>query len=237
MSLYLAFPWQARSVDTGPQSSLRYPTPMQGGSDEHHQLLKVFRRPTGQILVDLCPHILDRIEFRRAGRKVVDMEPRVLRQERLHLVTLMNRCVIPDQNDWTAHVSQQMAQEVNDLLTGQVAAIRLGTQFDLAAARCDEQRADRIDARMVLKTGPNLRRLTPRCPGALDRTDQRLPIFINKYKGCAQVTPLFLSMAKCIASNGRSPDHPVETRRVAASDNSSPGGVTHAKRHWADTGR
>ena len=134
-------------------------------------------------------------------------------------------------------MSKQMAQEVNDLLAGQVAAIRLGAQFDLAPTRRDEQRTDRIDTLMVLKTGPNSRRLTPRCPSALERADQRLPIFINKYKGCAQVTPLFLSMAKCIASNGRSAYHPVETRRVAASDNSSPGGVTHAKRHWADTGR
>ncbi len=161
----------------------------------------------------------------------------MLRQERLHLVMLMNRCIIPDQNDWTSHVSQQMSQEVNDLLTRQVAAIRLSAQFDLAATRRDEQRANRIDARVVLKTGPNPRRLTPRGPGALNRTDQRLPIFINKDKGCAQVTPLFLSSARCIASNGRSPCHPVETRRVAASDNSTPSGVTHAKRRWVDTGR
>ena len=237
MSLYLALPWQARSVDTGPQSSLRHPNPMKGGSYQHHQLLNVFRRTTGQILAQLCPNVLDRIEFRRAGRKVVNMEPRVLRQERLHLLTLMNRRVIPDQNDWTAHMPQQMSQEVNDLLTRQVAAIRLGAQFDLAAARRDKQRADRIDARMVLKTRPNPRRLTTGCPSALERADQRLPIFINKYKGCAQVTPLFLSSAKGIASNARSPGRPAETRRVAASDNSSPGGVTHAKRHWGDTAR
>lgn len=149
----------------------------------------------------------------------------------------MDRCVIPDQNDWTAHVPQQMSQEVNDLLAGQVAAIRLGAQFDLASARRDEQRADRIDTRVVLNAGPNSRRLTAGCPSALERADQRLPIFINKHKGCAQVTPLFLSTAKCIASNARSPCHPAEKRRVAASDNSSPCGVTHAKRRWADTGR
>jgi hypothetical protein len=128
---------------------------MKSGSDEHHQLLKVFRRPTGQVLADLCPNILDRIEFRRAGREVVHVQSRVLRKECLHRVTLMNRGFVPDQNDWTVHLSKQMSQEVNDLFAGQVAAIRLGTQFDPAATWCDEQRTDRIDTLVVLNAGPN----------------------------------------------------------------------------------
>jgi len=145
----------------------------------------------------------------------------MLGQKLLDFLALMNRCLAPNQYDGAAHTPQQMLQEVDDLVTGQVARVRLGTQSNCASARRDQQSCNRIDPLVVLNAGPNLGCLPSRGPGSLERTDQRLPIFVNKYKGCAQVTPLFLSWATCTVSSVRSLRHHAGRRAAVAFDNSS----------------
>ena len=184
------------------------------------QLLDISRCTTSEIFFHLCPDQLHRIEFRRARRKVVNMDTRMLSQKRLYFLALMNRCFVPDQHDGAAYPSQQMLQEFNDLVAGQITLVRLGTQADFASAGCNQQSANRIDPLVVLQAGPNLGRLSSRCPGSLEGTDQRLPIFVNKYKGCTQVTPLFLSWARDTVSSGRSRPRHVGRRAAVVFDNS-----------------
>jgi hypothetical protein len=159
----------------------------------------------------------------------------MLSQKRLYFLALMNRRFVPDQHDGTAHPSQQMLQEFNDLVAGQITLIRLGTQADFASAGRDQQRANRIDPLIVLNAGPDLGRLSPRCPGSLEGTDQRLPIFVNKYKGCTQVTPLFLSWARCTVSSERSRRHHAGRRAAVAFDNSNPSVARDTIPRWGDT--
>jgi hypothetical protein len=86
---------------------------------------------------------------------------------------------------------------------------------------------------MVLNTGANRGSLPSRCPGAFERTDQRLSIFIDKYQGRPQCPPLFLSWAKHTVSTERSPEHHVERRRAGASGNSNECVARDARYHWA----
>jgi len=195
---------------------------VKGSSYESTQLLDVSWRTTGEIVLHLGPDKLNRIEFWRAGRKVVRMDTRMLSQELLHLLALMDGRFVPNQDDRAAHMSQQMLQKVDDLVTGQVALVRLGTQADFASTRCDQQGRNRIDSLVVLNAGSNLGRVSPRSPRSLERADQRLSIFVNKDKGCTQVTPFFLSWARCTVSSVQSFRHHAETRCAAAFDNSTP---------------
>jgi len=204
---------------------------VKGSSYESTQLLDVSWRTTGEIVLHLGPDKLNRIEFWRAGRKVVHMDTRMLSQELLYLLALMNGRFVPNQNDRAAHMLQQMLQKINDLVTRQVALVRLGSQADFASTRRDQKGRNRIDALVVLNAGANLGRVSPRSPSALERADQRLPIFVNQDKGCTQVAPLFLSWAKCTVSSGQSARHHAETRCAAAFDNSTPRAVRDATHH------
>jgi len=115
-----------------------------------------------------------------------------------------------------------MLQEINDLVAGQITLIRLGTQADFASAGRDQQCANRVDSLVVLQARRNRGRLSARGPGALEGTDQRLPIFINKDKGGTQVTPLFLSWATDTVSSGRSRPRHAGRHAAAVFDNSTP---------------
>lgn len=149
------------------------------------------------------------------------METRMLSQKRLYFLALMNRRFVPDQHDGAAYPSQQMLQEFNDLVAGQITLVRLGPQADSASAGRDQQSANRIDPLVVLKAGPNLGRLSSRRPGSFEGTDQRLPIFVNKYKGCTQVTPLFLSWARDTVSSGQSRPRHAGRSAAVVFDNST----------------
>jgi hypothetical protein len=185
------------------------------------QLLDVSRCATREIFFHLCPDKFHWIEFRRARRKVVNVDTRMLSQKPLYFLALMNRRLVPDQYDGAAYPSQQLLQEFNDLVAGQITLVRLGTPADFATAGRNQQRANCIDPLVVSQAGPNLGRLSSRCPGSLEGTDQRLPIFVNKYKGCTQVTPLFLSRARDTVSSGRSRPRHAGRRAAVVFDNST----------------
>jgi hypothetical protein len=204
---------------------------VKGSSYESTQLFDVSGCTTGEIVLHLGPDKLDWIEFWRAGRKVVHMDTRMLSQELLYLLALMNGRFVPNQNDGATHMLQQMLQKINDLVTRQVALVRLGSQADFASTRRDQQGRNRIDALVVLNAGANLGRVSPWSPSSLERADQRLPIFVNQDKGCTQVTPLFLSWAKGTVSSGQSARHHAETRCAAAFDNSTPCAARDATHH------
>jgi hypothetical protein len=127
-----------------------------------------------------------------------------------------------------------MVQELNDLVAGQVTLIRLGPQTELASAGCDQQCANGIDPLLVLKARPNRGRLSPRRPGPLKGADQRLPVFVDKDQGCAQVMPLFLSWAIDTVSSGRSQRRSAGRSGVVVFDNSTPYAARDTIRHYAD---
>ena len=159
----------------------------------------------------------------------------MLSQKRLNFLALVNRCFVPDQHDGTAHASQQMSQEVNDLVAGQITLIRFGTQADFASAGRDQQRTYRIDPLIVLQARPNLGRVSPRRPSPFEGTHQRLPIFVNQYKGCAQVTPLFLSWARDTVSSARSRPRYAGRSVAVAFDSSSPYAARDTRPRYDDT--
>jgi len=164
------------------------------------------------------------------------MNPWMLCQKLPNFLAAMNGGLVPHQNDGAPHSPQQLPQEIDDLVARQVAFVRLGTQSDDAFAWCDQQRCNRVDPLIVLNARPNSGSLASWRPRSLERTDQRLPIFIEKNQGRTQVMPLFLSWARYNASNAQSQPRHAERRHAAAFDNSSPCVARDTTPRWTCSG-
>lgn len=147
--------------------------------------------------------MLDGVKLWGTSRKTVDMQTRMIGNKRLNFLPFVNRRVIPDQHHRAVDTLQQIAQEIDHLLACQIALVHLRPQLDPLSFGCYQQRADQVRSLLMLQAGANCRRLTARCPSALERTNQRLATFIEENKGCAQGLPLFLSTASDNVSNGR----------------------------------
>jgi hypothetical protein len=70
------------------------------------QVTKVFRGTIGQVMLELGPDELVRIQLGGVGWEPMPVPPRVPGQERLHVVAPMNRAAIPEQRDRPAEVPQ-----------------------------------------------------------------------------------------------------------------------------------
>ena len=132
-------------------------------------------------------------------------------------------------------VAQQVFEEGDDLLTGERAMMQSSGQVNALPCWADQQGADDIDATVMRDAGMHHRRLTPWCPGAFERRNQRKPALVFETQACAQVTPLFLSAASDSAANARSPHHRETAPGAGVSGCSSPCDAAHATPRWGDS--
>ena len=106
------------------------------------------------------------------------MQTRMLSDELLDQLALVNGMVIPDQDDRAMDLTQQVFEEGADLLTGKRAMMQPSGQVNALSRRADQQGADDIDATVMRDAGTHHRRLTPGCPGAFERRNQRKPALV-----------------------------------------------------------
>lgn len=67
-----------------------------------------------------CPNILGRVELRRVSGEIVDVQPRVGREEGPDLPPPMDRAAIPEQIHGAAQMPEQMLQEGPDVETREI---------------------------------------------------------------------------------------------------------------------
>ena len=155
----------------------------------------------------------------------------MLSNKRLDFLPSMNRRVIPNHHQRPRYLLQQLPQEIDHLLTGQIALIQLHPQLDPMRFGGDQQGANQVRPLVMLQTGANRRRLAAWRPSALEGTDQIFATFIEENKGRSQALPLFLSTASDTVSNKQSPFRRVGKLGVAAFGNSNSFGATNARCH------
>ena len=110
--------------------------------------------------------------------------------------------------------------------------MRLDTPLDLAPGGCNQQRSNQVDPLVVLDLSAYGGRLAPRRPRAWARTHHRKTTFIHENQGRAEVTPLFLSLARCSASSAQWRRRRATAIGVEAFDNSSPCASEGATPNW-----
>jgi len=69
----------------------------------------------GSVILEVTPHVFHRVELRCVRRQPLDREPRIDRPPVLQLLAAMSIESIPYQNDVPAKMTEQIAQEGNDL--------------------------------------------------------------------------------------------------------------------------
>lgn len=103
-----ARPRQIRSVDARPEEMLRAAKAADRGVQSLPEIGQIIRRTVGERLVSLGPDVLRRIEFGRVRREVMDMQTRMLVEERSDLAPPVDRAAVPQQVDGAAQMSEQM---------------------------------------------------------------------------------------------------------------------------------
>jgi hypothetical protein len=188
-----------------------------------------------QVFGHLAPDTFGWIEFRGPRRKGIDMEARMASDEVLYRLALVNGVLVPDQYEGARHMLEQVRKKSQHFLAAQIAWVRVDTQAKFDPGRRDKQRPQQMKAHAMRETGVDDGRLSLRCPGALERRDQREAAFVLKHQGGMKLAPFFLSGANDSVSTA-----PRRARRAAGGAagvfaNSSPSASTHARPHWEDS--
>ena len=87
--------------------------------------------------------------------------------------------VVPERDDRTAQMTEQVAQKVADLRLLDVLTMELAIQSEPAARGADRDRRDGGDL-VVLVGIPDARSLAARCPRTTNRRDQEVAGFVDK---------------------------------------------------------
>jgi hypothetical protein len=74
----------------------------------------------GEFMARLGPHVLGWIELRGVRREVVDVEPRMVGQERTDFATSMDRAAIPEQVDGATQMTEQVLEERTDVEAAEI---------------------------------------------------------------------------------------------------------------------
>lgn len=136
---------------------------------------------------EVPPHIFNRIEFGRVSRQPFDHEATFGGG---HVVfdqyTPVDRCAIPDDQDFSWNMSLEMAQKLDDLETFDAAGMNLEIKPPQSQA-ADDRKAFPVEG-FVEHRG-----LPTGCPGACPRGARAQPAFVDKDDGSPLLLGLFFN--------------------------------------------
>lgn len=89
----------------------------------------------------------------------------------LNQTSPVNGRVIPDQHDRSRYLPEQRFDKGQDVSPRDGTAVRSSGQSDPSSSGRENQGAQHIDPLMVIDLGQQVRRLSFRCLGALERAD------------------------------------------------------------------
>jgi hypothetical protein len=73
------------------------------------QMTSVLVHAVGKIALAVCPHVLDRVEFRCVGWEPIDMKSFRLLKKRLDISPFVDRTAVPEQDNMSSQVAEQIA--------------------------------------------------------------------------------------------------------------------------------
>ena len=178
-----------------------------GNGDE--QLVKIVRTAIGEFVVHLVPDAFVRIEFGSVGGECLQAQAGVLSQERTDGIALVDASIVPDDDDATAQVAQEMSEELADLRMGDVVPIKTEIESEALSARTDRYPGDCRDSIVPLPMFVD-GSLTARTPCPSHGRYQQEPRFVREDDMGAQSRGVFFTRGhssrfqRRIASSSRS---------------------------------
>lgn len=102
-------------IDARSQQSLGTSHSSKGPAEMSPHLLASFMDAVGQVSFPMSPCLLHGIQLRRIAWESIDMEASLSRQKLLNELAPMDFAAIPNHKHMASQVTQQLAQESNDL--------------------------------------------------------------------------------------------------------------------------
>lgn len=156
------------------------------------ELPDVLGSAVGHGLLGLVPDSFVRVQLGCVPGKVLDVQTRVLSAELANLIPLVDRAVVPKNDDGPSQMAREMQEEVADLRAPDVRLVHLVVQAHPVLARADGKAGD--DRHLVMFV-PIVERGRPAAgsPGATDRAGQHEARFVNEDDVGTQVLgPFFI---------------------------------------------
>jgi len=164
------------------QISLRATQLVQAVEQVDTELLDVVRSAIGQRMFGKVPSCLDRVELRGVGRQTLKVQAWVTcaqgREVRVR-AGCVDRGAIPDHDDVSAKMLEQVPEKIVDLLVRDILRMQTEVETQAPALGADRQPADDGDASVVIPM-PHDRGQPDGCLGAPDGRDQHEAGFVGK---------------------------------------------------------
>ena len=154
-------------MNTRPEQRLRAPDFPDRPMHSFPEVLEVLGSRVGQSPFGLGPDELIGVELWSVGRERVDVEARMPLDKDADEGTAMDRTAVPQQNDVTSQVSEQMPEEADDLQAGDVGRVKPRVEPHPMSGGRDRKAGDGRDAEPLVPM-PELRRLSPGSPCVTD---------------------------------------------------------------------
>ena len=106
---------------------------------------KVFSSVAG-----MCPNELHGIEFRGTSWKCVNVQTRFSLDKVLDQASLMNRMIVPDQDNGTCNAPQDLFEKKDHVFTTQVHAKGSHRQLHLSSAGTDQDGTQQVQSLMMV---------------------------------------------------------------------------------------
>ena len=216
-------------MNAGPKKSLGVSHAVDCAAESASKLNNVLGRTVGQVVFGLGPHVLVRVKLRGIWREPMHMEPLVPAHKLPNDGALVDGAAIPKEYNRPAQVLEKVAQESDDLHTGDVGTVQTEVKSKPLAQRGYGDRRDGRNPIPLIAMSED-GRFPDRCPGLAHVRDEEEPAFVEKYEMGPNSSGFFLYPANRISSSGRWfprlcvwPDVPASATSIG--DSSSP--ATH----------
>ena len=144
-----------------------------------HQLLSREGAAIGEAGLKVIPDLFVGVELGRIGGEAFDLEPRIARQQSVQRGSLVNGAAVPDQDDVSAQMLQQQAQESRDLDVGQVGEMQMAVKSEAFSQGADSDGGDRGDLFVTVPMEED-RSLSSGSPCSPHRGREHEPAFVEK---------------------------------------------------------
>lgn len=153
----------------------------------------------GESKIRTIPDVFGRVEFRRIRGKEFCRESRMFVKKRFESMMTVNCSAIPQQDDRSSDVLEEMEQEAFDIPVFEAAGAKLHVKSGVSPAWRDAESAKGRDS-VLLEPMVEMRCLASGCPGAPHIGDEQKAAFIHEYEMGAKSCGFFLCEASCSVS-------------------------------------
>jgi len=161
-------PRKMGSCETSRQTRFRTTNFRNGRPDFGRELREIMWSKVFGSVAGMRPHELHRIELWCTGRKAINVQTRFSLDKVLDQASLMNRVVVPDQDDGTDNTPEDLFEKKDHVFTTQVHSKGSHRQLHLSSTGTDQDGTQQVQSLMMVQTGIGTRCLATRRPTAAE---------------------------------------------------------------------